>query len=179
MAIWQRTISVRGVFVRKKSWPRDQPTPVPPSGGEALLEDTPGGYGIAQDILGHKSPDHAETSTPALEIAASLRLFERISCASGQNCATPAITRTARHLASRSGPPRTNHLGKAGPSPARPSLMIGERLPTAARARTRRAGSIIATGSTTSLEPSLTCPRSCRSRASVWTHSPSGSRSWI
>ena len=43
-----------------------------------VLEDTPGGYGIAQDILGHKSPKTTRNFYAGTETAASLRLFERI-----------------------------------------------------------------------------------------------------
>jgi integrase len=43
-----------------------------------VLEDTPGGYGIAQDILGHKSPKTTRNFYAGTETAASLRHFERI-----------------------------------------------------------------------------------------------------
>jgi integrase len=43
-----------------------------------VLEDTPGGYGIAQDILGHKNPMTTRNFYAGTETAASLRLFEQI-----------------------------------------------------------------------------------------------------
>jgi integrase len=43
-----------------------------------VLEDTPGGYGIAQDILGHKNPKTTRNFYAGTETAASLRHFEQI-----------------------------------------------------------------------------------------------------
>jgi hypothetical protein len=42
------------------------------------LEDTPGGYGIAQDILGHKNPQTTRNFYAGTETAASLRHFEQV-----------------------------------------------------------------------------------------------------
>ena len=43
-----------------------------------VLEDTPGGYGIAQDVLGHKNPKTTRNFYAGTETAASLRHFEKI-----------------------------------------------------------------------------------------------------
>lgn len=65
-------------FVRQRAGLEVNPHLFRHLAAKLVLEDTPGGYGIAQDILGHKSPKTTRNFYAGTETAASLRLFERI-----------------------------------------------------------------------------------------------------
>ena len=65
-------------FVRQRTGLEVNPHLFRHLAAKLVLEDTPGGYGIAQDILGHKSPKTTRNFYAGTETAASLRLFERI-----------------------------------------------------------------------------------------------------
>jgi integrase len=65
-------------FVRQRTGLEVNPHLFRHLAAKLVLEDTPGGYGIAQDILGHKNPMTTRNFYAGTETAASLRHFERI-----------------------------------------------------------------------------------------------------
>jgi len=65
-------------FVRQRTGLEVNPHLFRHLAAKLVLEDTPGGYGIAQDILGHKNPKTTRNFYAGSETAASLRHFEKI-----------------------------------------------------------------------------------------------------
>ena len=65
-------------FVRQRTGLEVNPHLFRHLAAKLVLEDTPGGYGIAQDILGHKDPMTTRNFYAGTETAASLRHFEQV-----------------------------------------------------------------------------------------------------
>ena len=65
-------------FVRQRTGLEVNPHLFRHLAAKLVLEDTPGGYGIAQDILGHKNPQTTRNFYAGTETTASLRHFEQV-----------------------------------------------------------------------------------------------------
>jgi integrase len=65
-------------FVRQRTGLEVNPHLFRHLAAKLVLEDTPGGYGIAQDILGHKDPMTTRNFYAGAETAVSLRHFEQV-----------------------------------------------------------------------------------------------------